>query len=448
MTKKKLIEDLLHITLIKQEPIKESIDEICSILMQLTELEDFTDEDRDSLINGIRNRVQRDALKGVEEFPFSAALMATGSGKSKIAVDRADKIVKEKPKARILLVVPTQKLRDENWFEEFSKWDKLNIWENNMERSCYASLHKYADEEFDYVILDEGHNLTLVNSVFFQKNKIHLCTILTATKPSDLQKNTIIAGLGFKRGYELSLDEATKLGLVAPYDIYVITMNLNNTNKYIKAGSPTKPFYQTEASRYKYLTDLFNSNKNKFTTINRMKFVYNLQSKTEIAKLILENVIPKELRTLIFCSSIKQAVQVSPRRFFSKPRAKKSDNAEKVAAIKELLKYYEGDKGYHDFKEKRINRLACINSLNEGENIADLDVAFIIQISGNELNLIQRIGRIIRYRANFRGKIIILCVEDSVDYHWMKRATANITTEINFIKLSRLRTGIETILFN
>ena len=48
--------------------------------------------------------------------------MATGTGKSKLAVDRVRELLKEKKHARVLLVVPTQRLRDTNWKAEFEKW--------------------------------------------------------------------------------------------------------------------------------------------------------------------------------------------------------------------------------------------------------------------------------------------------------------------------------------
>ena len=50
--------------------------------------------------------------------------IATGTGKSKIAVDKIAEHQAINFDLRALIVVPTEKLRDENWKDEFYKWDQ------------------------------------------------------------------------------------------------------------------------------------------------------------------------------------------------------------------------------------------------------------------------------------------------------------------------------------
>ena len=65
--------------------------------------------------------------------------MATGAGKSKIPID----YIKANPDiSKVAILVPTEELRDNNWREEFEKWDALDIWENKVESHCYASGSK------------------------------------------------------------------------------------------------------------------------------------------------------------------------------------------------------------------------------------------------------------------------------------------------------------------
>jgi hypothetical protein len=54
--------------------------------------------------------------------------MATGSGKSKVAIDLLKHYNPQGSKYDNVLVVPTEKLRDENWKEEF-KFESFSIWE-------------------------------------------------------------------------------------------------------------------------------------------------------------------------------------------------------------------------------------------------------------------------------------------------------------------------------
>lgn len=288
---------------------------------------------------------------------------------------------------------------------------------------------------------------------------------MTATKPTDPVKVKILKDLKLLSVYELSLDEAVKLSLVAPYDITIVTTTLDTGEKYIKAGNAKKVFYQNEKERYNYLSRCCLTTPSKRYFLGRMRFIYDLKSKTEAAKYILENIIPKELRTLIFCGSILQAIEVCDRRFFSKPTYSKKKGLEfktqaqqdahmerelaKLLKVAEKMEGYEKDAAYIDFKAKKINRMSCIDALNEGENIEDLDVAFIIQVNSKELDLIQRIGRLIRYRLGHIGRIIILCVEDSVDKDWVRKAMINLNpVNIKWIELSRLKMNIETISFD
>lgn len=86
--------------------------------------------------------------------------MATGTGKSKVAIDAVHSLCQKKEDARILLVVPTTKLRDRTWQEEFYQWERAREWEQNITKICYASLHKQDCSAYDFVILDECHNIT------------------------------------------------------------------------------------------------------------------------------------------------------------------------------------------------------------------------------------------------------------------------------------------------
>lgn len=449
----------LSVILNSDDTIQNHADEIFKINEEIRDI--VTDEEKAIISSRIKSKVQKEAEQAFyANNNWGAVLAATGSGKSKIAIDIAiDTVRKAGDKARILISVPTEKLRDVNWLDEFTKWDASYIWEHNVERCCYASLNKYEGETFDLVILDEGHNITENNALFFKQNTVKSCLLLTATKPRDNIKIGILTSLKILPVYELGLDESVKLGLVAPYDITVVTMFLDTTDKYIKAGNKKNTFYNTEKAQYNYLSSSVLAAPSKEGFLRRMRFIYDLRSKTEAAKLILEHVIPKELKTLIFCGSKKQAIQVCERRFFSKPTYTKKKGSvltpavierevQKMKEYTEVLAHWEGDAAYNDFKEGKINRMSCVNALNEGENIEGLDVAFIVQLNSNDLHLIQRIGRTVRYRPGHIAKIIILCVIDTVEKDWVSKATEKLNcSNIRYIELSHLRMGIEKIIF-
>lgn len=366
----------------------------------------LSEDQQRNLTNAIKSKIQSDADKAHKAANrWGLVCAATGTGKSRIGVDMAEKLVNFKADARILLVTPTVKLRDIGWKEEFEVWGKLDIYLNNVTSVCYKSLPKVTGE-WDLVILDECHNLTDKQSVLFKNNKIGALLGLTATKPRKGEKIAIFDLVKLAVVYEITLDEAVDLGVVAPYEITVISVPLNRLARDVKAGSKAKPFYTSEFNNYSYFRRVENDPEKTLGQqfyINRMKFIYNLKSKTAAAKELLGR-ISSEKRVVIFSGSIEQANELSECRFHSGV----------------------DDDCYHLFKQMSINTLSCVNSLNEGHNLPMVDYGFVVQLNGNDLHLIQRIGRLIRYRPGHIGRIIVLAAEDTVDMKWVRHATEDL----------------------
>lgn len=330
--------------------------------------------------------------------------MCTGAGKSKVAIDYINHLSERKADLSILLVVPTEKLRDENWHSEFKKWGSEELY-SRTDRVCYASLNKIHKKHFDVIILDEVHRLTVNNSEFFNNNTYKSLVGLTATIPKEEDKLEVLRSLDLQVIFNLSLDEGVKLGVVSPFTIKIIEMFLDNKEKYISGGNKDKPFKTTEAKHYEYISRQIQriqfSGKEvpKFLYLNRMRFLYNVKSKTELAKKLL-NTIPKSEKTIIFCGSIEQAEQLCSHHFHSKT----------------------DDKDLKKFMEDKIKRLSCVKALNEGMNIPNIDTAVIVQVDSNDLNLIQRLGRACRYREGHLAEIYIISILDTQDEKWVEKA--------------------------
>lgn len=389
-----------------------------------------------ALSSKVKNRLQAEAnLAHKEANRWGLVCMATGTGKSKTAIDAIKTLISFNPDARILVVVPTAKLRDKTWKEEFKVWDAEGIWELNVEKICYASLSKIKETHYDFVVMDEVHNLTEKSSDFFQFNTIKTCMALTATPPESQLKQMLLDKYKLDVIYEISLDEAVDLGVVAPYEITVIQTELDRVRANVEAGSKVKRFMVTEAGNYSYYAKIENSERpedqakiNKFFYIKRMQFIYKLNSKLESAKHLLEEFIPHDKRTIIFCGSTSHADKLADSVYHSKRK--------------------KGDTGYDDFVNQITNRLSCVEALNEGDNLPNVDIAFIEQLNSNRLDLIQRIGRILRFRVGHTGKIIILCAKDTVDAKWVRLALLGLNpNKIRWIDYNDLVDDKEQLIF-
>jgi len=392
-----------------------------------------SDEDITEFVNKVREKVQNEAKEAIINNGGTGMIaMATGSGKSRVAVELTKHYCKTSFDFKeIGLVVPTEKLRDENWKEEFYKWDAAVEW-SAVTGLCYASGSKISNKKFELVILDEGHNITELSSGFFINNEVKNTVLLTATPPDDKLKKQILADLNIDLVYELTLDQAVRLGFVAPYKLTVITVPLDATTKNIPGGTKAKPFMTTEAACYSYhnrkvQSSMFDDTAQgkarlKFAILGRMQFIYKIPSKTQVVKFLLDKVIPQDDRTIIFCGNIEQAEEVLPQTFHSKS----------------------GNQYYDAFKKQEINRLSCVKSLNEGHNFPGVDSAIIGQLNSKEKDLVQRIGRIIRYRPGHEAHIWIVVSEGTQDEKWLEKAVENLNqSKINYVRFPNFKTRIE-----
>lgn len=380
------------------------------------------DEELVEFVNHVRGIVQQEAMNAViNNGGTGLVAMATGSGKSKVAIDLAEYY--KTSMIRDTLIVPTEKLRDENWHEEYVKWDKSELYDNT-DRLCYASAKNFKAAWYNTAILDEAHNITELSASFFEDNKIENIIALTATIPTDQLKLALLEKIGCKVVYQLTLDDAVKLGFVAPYKITVVYTELNNSVKDVVSGSKLKPFLQTEKEKYSYLDTRWNTEKEAYgratmpTTLNRMRFIYNLKSKTEAMLMIKRHLIPQDSRTLLFCGSIDQSKVISQHQFHSKT----------------------SDVSYNAFKAKEINELACVDAANEGHNFEDVDNMIIGQVQAKEKTLIQRLGRGIRFRVGHEAHLWMIVCKGTQDEVWAKSAMQNLDeNRIDYIDYSELK---------
>lgn len=397
-------------------------------------IDSLTEDQTKTLSSKVKSRLQWEAnMAHRQANRWGLICMATGVGKSKTAIDAIRSLVGYRASAKVLIVVPTAKLRDKTWKEEFTAWGAEDIWDKHVDKICYASLSKQMGCHYDFVVFDEVHNLTEKSADFMLYNQIDHCMALTATPPKNSFKQMLLQKFKLQLVYGITLDDAVELGVVSPYEITVIQTELEKVKRNIEVKTKTKKFFTTEFNNYAYYAKIENSEDpkdigrvGKFFYINRMRFIYNLISKIEAAEWLLKNIIPLNRRTLIFCGSISHADRLCVHSFHSKS----------------------GSNGFDEFVEERVNRLACVEALNEGQNIPNVDIAFIEQLNSNGLDLIQRIGRILRFRVGHVGRIVILCVKGTVDAKWTIDALAGLDkNKIRWVDYKDIVEGKEVLTF-
>lgn len=410
----------------------------------------------------VKDRVQQEALVSHNKAGgFSTLAMCTGAGKSRCGVLRAQEVVESNPNARILLGCFTEDQRDNVWKEEFATWGASDIYENNVvERVCYASLSKIIQQEFDLCIFDEFHHITENHILFFEANNIKSILGLTATPPEDKLKKEIIATVA-PISFVYPVEQGIKDGVVAPYDIAVVYVDLEAKERTVEAGSKAKPFKQTELAAYTYWDQRYTEEttaRQEFVKENlwplgwsdnpqykdpiriethkktlepllkkeammsakvmksmskRTRLIYNSHQKAKFIRRLKEEFCEPESRYLFFLGSIEQCNLLFPGRSF---------HSQTDATA------------FEKFKNEEYNVMAAVKAVNEGSNIKNLDYGIIGQLNSKELDVIQRIGRVIRIREGHRGKIIILVLKGTRDEEWFNKAIKNMKSFISIKK--------------
>jgi len=344
----------------------------------------------------------------------------------------------DNPHPSFLVAVPTEQLRDVDWPAEVKKWygdEGEQMWTACVQAVCYISLHKVRGGYYDLVIIDEAHHLTMLSSQFFRANVVLRVLGLTATFPDPKQepeKYTLLREIA-PVVFTYPLDQGVDEGVIADFEINVILSVLDDKKKIIPAGNKKKPFLQTEKAAYEYQSkritamriELGNGlskdpakaeERVRFMELARYRFMCNLPSKMRIAQAVIakeyvgpllaavEHVQPHHMqRTLVFAGSIEQCG---------------------ILCGEQVYHSKSGKDALNKFLSKELSLLGCVKALDEGVNIPDLDQAIIVQVDSNPRSLVQRVGRVVRYREGHKARVFILCVQNTVDESWLKTALA------------------------
>lgn len=356
--------------------------------------------------------------------------LSTGFGKTKAAIDWINKY--HEPNTEYIWLVPTQTLRDTDVPIELKKWNCVR----NPTVLCYTSSSKIPImvkqlRELNkkiVLILDEAHKITKRSYDNIKGNYDNIL-MLTATKPKDLDKQLMLNSLLQKQYKEniisYNINQSADAKITADFEIHLIPFMLDNKHKTIPMGSKGKGKYNVSESYYynrasatinnlqrikyamKSKEDIEKQNKQiEFQIFNRARFIYNLPKKQVIAKQLINKLLEsnKNKRILIFAKLIKQIEEITPHVYHSKS----------------------SDEALNKFEKQEINILGCVDALNEGKNITNVDTAIIIGLDSNYKNLIQRLGRICRFKEGKKAILYIVYAVDTQERVWVESALQDI----------------------
>jgi len=375
-----------------------------------------------SQVNKIKDTEQRHALNMWAKTGFVGSIIAgTGFGKSRCGVLAAGKTLRDhiEGEGRGIVLVPTVQLRDQ-FEEEFSKWGYEDV-VDKIDFVCYQSAYKLKDNHYNIVVCDEVHlGLSPEYRKFFENNTYDRLLCMTATLPEENEYKLHLFKLA-PTVYRISLDQCVAMGLVSPYDIVCVPIKLTDEEqKEYKSINKKFVYWKYQLGQFGAFdaAKAIMANKNAsakdkqaaarfYACIRDRKKIVDFASNkvAQLQKLVIQNLDSKMLvfgGANAFTDTLCDATQPFSVSYHSGKTKKQRENA--------LL----------DFKEGNKNVLCSTKALNQGLDVPDASVGVVCGLTSKALPMIQRIGRLIRFQEDKKGKIYILYVKDSQEEKWLK----------------------------
>ena len=335
---------------------------------------------------------------------------ATGTGKTAVALN----FIKANPSFRTLIFVPEVDNID-NWKKEFIKF---NVPIDNVTIVCYASMHKYSNSSWDFVIFDEAPhaNTPLKQELFKTINSDYVLALGAVLTDEEISALEFVYGT-FYKSY-ISIDTAIKNGWLPSPTIVVCHLSLDTTNRnqrYRGKLFTERELYDLLCDKVDAAKDAHEQRPSKLTEralnnagLERKRF---LGARKESAVNRLCNQLrEKNKRFICFCSSIKQAERIGKDTAYT-------SKTPKSARILE------------NFNEHKINSLFVVAKLIEGQNLTDIECGVIVQLGGTERITVQELGRVFRSE---NPVVYIPIFDGTKDDYFLSTLTNNVSE--NYIK--------------
>jgi superfamily II DNA or RNA helicase len=305
---------------------------------------------------------------------------------------------KLKPKS-ILIAYPDNKIKD-SWQTDFEtrKYD-----DSNVTYTTHLSLHKYTDNVYDIVVIDEIHllsdNQLIATKDLLKNNDVVLGLTGTLSKWTE---DTLCDHLDLCVVATYTIEQAIEEGVIVNYEITVITVPLDN--KHVNDYKGKKRTEKAQFDAYGWvINSLERQDKNTmFLRLARMRIIQSSLAKTNATKALLAK--HKDERILVFCGTTKIADSLGIASHHSKSK---------------------DDDTFTGFAEGEGNHMAVVKIGNTGVTYKPLNRVIINYFDSNGENMAQKINRCMAMEYNNpekKAQIYIICSTEDVEKNWLKKA--------------------------
>lgn len=408
-------------------------------------------------MNRTKSQIQKEAIETWEANNYQGTIcLFTGFGKTKVGVDA---ILKLKDKiSKVLIIVPTINLKENEWPNEIEKWGKSGNIESSIadkidiDIEVINTAHKIK-EEYDLVIIDEVHTSLSPEFKAVHNIKCKYKLGLTATPPRhDKEKMRLLEEV-CPVVYEKTIKEGVSLGIASPFKIYNLPVTLTRKergkyamwcHKFDEASKELSDYLymcrrvgDEDGKRYKYSFDIARE-------VNQSK--YKDHPMHEMAK---KYWMAMSLRKWILYSAERKIDTIT--KIISKYPNKKwiifSKSTKFVDAVVDALNDLNNKDilacGYHSKMSKKdreevlehfkkedshFNVLVSADALNQGFNLPAIDAAISAAGTSVSLTFLQRLGRTVRFKDNKEALFINLYCFNTQEEKWLRKRVEGLSS--------------------
>ena len=345
--------------------------------------------------------------------------------KTKLAIDIINLLVKKNQDILVLIVVPTEVLKDQ-WFEK--------LVENNLLSNCKIEIINSAiktPQVVDLLIIDEIHGVPSEHFIkIFEVIKYKLLLGLTGTLERLDGREALIKKYASVCD-KVTIEEAEKNGWVSPLKEYVVMIktDLTEYNELNKRFNAYFSYFGWDfQTAMKSVQDVFfrrkwckenNLNFKEATAMTydwmrclrlRKQFVQSHPKKIEIARKIIN--ARKDKKILTFSATIADAEKIGTGLVLHSKQSKKQN-----------------EKILEKFKTQSSSVLNTSKSCDVGVDIPGLECGIILSVDSSKIRKGQRYGRLCRFSPGKKAELFTLIIAGTQEFGWWR----NSKTSSNYV---------------
>lgn len=338
-------------------------------------------------INEVKRKIQEEALDALEKNNYNGiVLLPTGVGKTWVLIEALKRLKKIENCNKIWYLCNSTLLRDVGFNEELKVWG-LEELGDSIEKMCYQTAYKRANEEVDILLADEfDYSLSPEYIKVYLNNRFKHKILVSATLETDKLK---LSENVEKIVYVKELQDAEDEGALnkSSYNFVNFLLTDKENEQYIRLNNNIEKAISDKEKVELQLLLLNDKSKAdqliktisklsktlEYLVIKRKQFLNKLESSKIVCRKLMKTIYDKDrdCKILIFCELSEQADEV----------------------CKYSYHYNTNDDNFNKFKNNEISALAVCGKLNRGINVKNVNYVIFESCNRSKTQLIQRLGR-------------------------------------------------------